>query len=91
LCAQIPAARRRYNRRERYPHSRLRTVNPRFVQLLGIILVILAALMGYLVYNVIMNMGIEPGTRLLLGIVYWGILGFPELAIGVWLISRGMR
>lgn len=66
-------------------------VNPRFVQLLGIILVILAAAMAYLVYTATVSVPGDLGTLLVSGMIAWGILGLPELAIGLWLVSRGMR
>lgn len=66
-------------------------MNPRFVQLLGIILVILAGAMAYLVYSVTVDMPVELGMKLVSGIIAWGILGLPELAIGLWLVSRGSR
>jgi DNA-binding Lrp family transcriptional regulator len=66
-------------------------VNPRFVQILGIILVILAIAMVYLVYDATAGLSAELGVKIFSGLIAWGILGFPELAIGLWLISRGLR
>ncbi len=47
-------------------------VNPRFVQLLGIILVILAAAMAYLVYTATVSVPGELGTLLVSGMIDLG-------------------
>jgi len=47
--------------------------------------------MVYLVYTATADVSPELGVRLISGIVAWGILGLPELAIGLWLLSRGRR
>jgi len=66
-------------------------MNPRVAQLIGIILVILAGTMAFLVYTTTSGMATDFGIKIASGVIAWGILGLPELAIGLWLVSRGMR
>ena len=66
-------------------------MNPRLSQLLGLILLIICAAMSYIVYQSTIQVGGEIGTLLTSGIIAWGILGLPELAIGLWLIVKGTR
>jgi len=54
-------------------------------------LVILAGAMAFLVYTATVGMAIDLGIKIASGAIGWGILGLPELAIGLWLVSRGMR
>jgi len=54
-------------------------------------LVILAGTMAFLVYTATVGMAIDLGIKIASGAIGWGILGLPELAIGLWLVSRGMR
>ena len=64
-------------------------VNPRLAQLLGLFLLLIAAAMTYLVYLGVMAIPEEPSLLLVSGIVAWGILALPELAVGLWLIIKG--
>jgi hypothetical protein len=66
-------------------------VNPRLSQLLGIILLVICVAMSYIVYQATIQVGGDVGTLITSGIIAWGILGLPELAIGLWLIIKGTR
>ncbi|MHA2211049.1 MAG: hypothetical protein ACXABV_17985 [Candidatus Thorarchaeota archaeon] len=66
-------------------------MNPRLSQLLGLILLIICVAMSYIVYQATIQVGGDLGTLITSGIIAWGILGLPELAIGLWLMVKGTR
>jgi hypothetical protein len=66
-------------------------VNPRLSQILGIIFLVICVAMSYIVYQATIQVGGDVGTLITSGIIAWGILGLPELAIGLWLIVKGTR
>ncbi|MHA2140528.1 MAG: hypothetical protein ACXADC_14400 [Candidatus Thorarchaeota archaeon] len=66
-------------------------MNPRLSQGLGLILLVISAAMSYLVYQSTIEVGGDVGTLITSGIIAWGILGLPELAIGLWLLVKGTR
>jgi hypothetical protein len=66
-------------------------MNPRLSQFLGVIFLVICAAMSYIVYQSTIQVGGDVGTLITSGIIAWGILGLPELAIGLWLIVKGTR
>lgn len=67
-------------------------MNARLSQFLGIILVVLSGAMTLIVYQGVLDV---PQDDILIlissGLIAWGILGLPELIIGLWLIVKGTR
>lgn len=66
-------------------------MNPRMTQLIGVVLLILSAAMTMVVWNATLAIEGVLTTVLASGLIVWGILAFPELAIGLWLIAKGSR
>jgi hypothetical protein len=67
-------------------------LNPRLSQLLGIILVVISGAMTLIVYQGVLDVPMENlPTLFASGLVAWGVLAFPELIIGLWLIAKGTR
>lgn len=66
-------------------------MNPRLVQFLGIILVIVSGAMTLIVYQSTMTVGGEIMTLIASGMIAWSILALPELIAGLWLIAKGTR
>ncbi|TFG11610.1 hypothetical protein EU537_11885 [Candidatus Thorarchaeota archaeon] len=63
----------------------------RLQQLIGALLVFVSLAMSYVVYTSTIGVSDDFGLLLTSGLVAWAILALPELAIGLWLISRGSR
>jgi len=63
----------------------------RLQQLIGILLVLVSLAMSYVVYTSTLGVSDDIGLLLTSGLVAWAILALPELALGLWLISRGSR
>ncbi|MFO7835329.1 MAG: hypothetical protein R6V83_01650 [Candidatus Thorarchaeota archaeon] len=66
-------------------------MNPRLTQFIGVILVFLSAAMTVVVVNSTLAVEAEITTLIASGLITWGILAFPELVIGLWLIAKGSR
>lgn len=62
-------------------------MNPRLAQFIGLILIIISIVMGWWVYDIT----VTAGRALESAVISWAILGLPEFAIGLWLISKGTR
>jgi len=66
-------------------------LNARLMQFLGLVFLIISVAMTLLVYQSTMQVGDGLSTMLAAGLVAWGILALPELAIGLWLLVKGTR
>ncbi len=61
----------------------------RLKQLVGIFLLIVGIAMSWVVYQATMTVGGDTTTLITSGIIAWGLLALPEIAIALWLISSG--
>ncbi|MFX1483797.1 MAG: hypothetical protein ACFFCP_11495 [Promethearchaeota archaeon] len=67
-------------------------MNPRILQFVGLVLVIVSLAMTLIVYqSTIAIEGQELFTLISSGIIAWAILALPELVIGLWLVTKGTR
>ncbi|MHA1812971.1 MAG: hypothetical protein ACTSYX_05985, partial [Candidatus Thorarchaeota archaeon] len=66
-------------------------MNTRLMQFLGLMFLIISIAMTLLVYQSTLQVGGGLSTMLAAGLVAWGILALPELAIGLWLLVKGTR
>ncbi len=63
----------------------------RLQQLIGVLLVLVSLAMSYVVYTSTLGLSDDVGLLLTSGLVAWAIVALPELALGLWLLSRGSR
>lgn len=65
--------------------------NGRLTQFVGLMLIIVSAAMSLIVIQATIDTGSSGFELVASGLIVWGILAFPELAIGLWLLVRGGR
>ena len=61
----------------------------RLKQLIGVFLLIVGIAMSWIVYQSTLSVEGELSTLIMSGIIAWGLLAFPEIAVAIWLISSG--
>jgi hypothetical protein len=63
--------------------------SPRLNQFVGLVLIVISAAMSLVVYQATLEAGGSITELLAPFLISWGMLAFPELAIGFWLVIRG--
>ncbi len=66
-------------------------MNARILQFFGVLLIILSIAMSLIVYQATASLSGEPATLIASGLIAWGLLAMPELLIGLWALSKGIR
>lgn len=63
--------------------------NGRLSQFVGVMLIFVSFAMSYIVVQATLEIGPLSLELIASGLITWGILALPELAIGLWLLIRG--